>query len=316
MKAYTKLASTAEKSREEWLELRRGGLGGSDAGAIMGFNPYKGPFGVYINKKMGYDEDLSNKESVYWGTVLEDVVAKEFERRTGKKVRRVNAILQSKEHPFMLANLDREIVGEDAILECKTTSSYRDGEWQEDEIPASYICQAQHYMAVTGVEKAYIACLIGGQKFVWKEIVKDEEFIEMLIRKEEDFWNRYILGNDAPPPDDSEACRKYLKEKYPQEQGGAIFLSSDMEKKAQQYQEILGSIKELERRKERVRNELIAYMETAPEAIGDGFILSYKTAESRRLNTKKLKEEQPELYKEYTVTTMERRFRLRPCRNF
>ncbi|MFX8004365.1 lambda-exonuclease family protein, partial [Acinetobacter baumannii] len=125
-------------------------------------------------------------DAAYFGTMLEDLVAKEFERRSGKKVRRKNAMLKHPEHPFIMANIDRMIVGEKAILECKTTSAYNAKEWESEEIPDSYIIQVQHYLGVLGPEyqKAYFAVLIGGNKFVWKEIERDDELIEIIFEAE------------------------------------------------------------------------------------------------------------------------------------
>src|SRR5690606_12206216 len=107
---------------------------------------------------------------------LEDYVAKRFVEATGMKVRRINAILQHSEYPFMLANVDRLIVGKKEGLECKVTNSYAKKEW-EDEIPIYYEIQCHHYMAVTGYKAWWIACLIGNERFVYKRIERDEEVI-------------------------------------------------------------------------------------------------------------------------------------------
>lgn len=89
----------------------------------------------------------------------------------------------------MVANIDRKIVGQNAILECKTANQYLLKEWEDEEIPASYLLQVQHYLAVTGADRGYIAVLVGGQKFIWKEVPRDEELIEMIIQLEKDFWS-------------------------------------------------------------------------------------------------------------------------------
>ena len=155
-----KVCDTKNMPVEEWLKRRKNGIGGSDAGVLLGFNRYKGQFNVYVDKVTEHTEDLSENEKVYWGNVFEPIVAKEFARRTGKKVERVNAILRHPKYEYIIANIDRRVVGENAILECKTTGAFNEAEWKDEEIPESYICQCQHYMAVTGAEKCYIACLI------------------------------------------------------------------------------------------------------------------------------------------------------------
>lgn len=160
-------ASTADMSRDEWLLERRKGIGGSDASVILGLNKWRTAFELWLDKTGQVPVSESASEAAYFGSILEDIVAKEFEVRSGKKVRRKRSMLKHPEHDFILANIDRMIVGEKAILECKTTSEYNLKEWENDEIPADYIVQVQHYLGVLGPEykKAYFAVLIGGNKF-------------------------------------------------------------------------------------------------------------------------------------------------------
>ena len=116
----------------------------------------------------------------------------------------------------MLANLDGICEVPDygtCIFEAKTASAYKAGEW-EDTIPDEYMCQIQHYMAVTGYAGAYIAVLIGGNTFRWKFVERDEELISMLIELETDFWN-HVQGCTPPPLDGSDASAKFLAERFP-----------------------------------------------------------------------------------------------------
>ena len=190
---------TPDMSRLEWLQLRQKGIGGSDAAAIFGMSRWKSPIDIWLSKTIEIEEEDEQSEAAYWGTVLEDVVAKEFAERTGLKVRRRNAMLQHDEHDFMIADIDREIVGQKVGLECKTASAYKKEEWADDEIPVEYLIQCQHYMAVTGYEAWWIAVLVGGNTFIYKKIDRDEEFIEMLIKAEMDFWNNHVVPNVMPP---------------------------------------------------------------------------------------------------------------------
>src|SRR5690625_1924567 len=154
---------TLGMSREEWLRERKTGIGGSDAAAVLGFSPWVSPFELYIDKTSEHVEEIDN-EAIHWGNVLEDVVAEEFTRRTGKKVRRRNQTFRHKEHEFMIANIDRDVVGERALLECKTTNAFNLDAWDGEQIPPAYICQLQHYMSVLDYEKAYIAVLIRSEE--------------------------------------------------------------------------------------------------------------------------------------------------------
>ena len=178
-----KLIMTVEemKDRKAWEKLRNIGIGGSDAAIIAGLNRWKSPFKLWQEKTGQVEpEDLSDNEYVYWGTVLEQAVADRFTELTGLKVKKCGT-LQSLDYPFMIANVDRLVVGENAGLECKTANGFKAKEWEGDNVPDGYYLQCQHYMAVTNCEKWYIACLIGGNHFVWKEIPRNEEDITALI---------------------------------------------------------------------------------------------------------------------------------------
>ncbi|HDU7759649.1 TPA: YqaJ viral recombinase family protein, partial [Listeria monocytogenes] len=219
------LASVKDMNRTQWLLTRRLGIGGSDAGIIMGLNQYKTAFELWLDKTDQVLPDESAGEAAYWGNQMEEVVAKEFEKRTGKKVRRSNMMYQHPEHDFMLANVDRFVVGEDAILECKTASAYLAKEWEADEVPATYLVQIQHYLAVTGKSKAYVAVLIGGNKFIWKEIKRDDELINQIIAFELDFWETNVKGYVAPALDGSSAAEKYLKDRFAKSEAKQVILS-------------------------------------------------------------------------------------------
>ncbi|GAK01480.1 YqaJ viral recombinase family protein [Geomicrobium sp. JCM 19055] len=184
------LLNTSELSHSEWLEQRKRGIGGSDASAVAGLNRWKSPIVVYMEKTGEIKSESSNSEAAYWGNVMEDTVAKEFTRRTGLKVRRRNALLQHEDHEWMLANVDRMVVGRNEGLECKTASEYLKGDWEAEEIPATYLLQCQHYMAVTGADAWWIAVLVGGNKFIYKKIDRDEELIGQLIQIEKKLLGR------------------------------------------------------------------------------------------------------------------------------
>ena len=199
------LASTENMAYEDWLEYRKQGIGGSDASVVCGISRYKSPVELWMEKT----DQLPPQEvgeAAYWGTQLEALVRAEFTKRTGIEVKIVSQLLQSEEHPFMLANLDGVCAVPDVgpcIFEAKTASTYKAGEW-EDAIPDEYALQLAHYMAVTGYQGAYIAVLIGGNTFRWKFVERDEELISMLIELESVFWN-HVQNGTPPPLDGSDA---------------------------------------------------------------------------------------------------------------
>mgnify|MGYP001112106587 FL=1 len=156
-------------SNTEWLRLRKSGIGGSDAGAICGVNPYSSAMKVFRDKTSDVVEELDN-EAVRIGHDLEDYVAQRFMEATGMKVRKSNFMYRSKEHPFMIADVDRLVVGEDAGLECKTASVYSADKWEDGNIPLHYVMQCYHYMAVTGKRTWYIAAVILGKQFIYRKL--------------------------------------------------------------------------------------------------------------------------------------------------
>jgi len=125
---YKKIFDSKNATREEWLNVRKLGLGGSDMSAVLGVNQWRSPLDVWLDKT---SDTVAEQESepMYWGTILEDIVAQEFSKRTGYKVRNNNFTLQSEKWPYLLANIDREIVGLDAALNVRqrTHSRLRSG---------------------------------------------------------------------------------------------------------------------------------------------------------------------------------------------
>ncbi|MDU4726365.1 lambda-exonuclease family protein [Clostridium sp.] len=297
--------------RLEWLKERQKGIGGSDVGAILGVNKYKTPFEVYLDKTEPITEGGEQSESAYWGDQFEEVVAKEFEKRTGKKVRRDRKHYQHKDYPFMVANIDRRVVGENAILECKTANQYLANEWQDDEIPASYLLQVQHYLSVTGAEVGYIAVLIGGQKFIWKEVQRDEELIQMIIESEKSFWK---MVEDRTPPalDGSSAAEKYLKEKYKEvEEGKSIELGFEYKEKIKKYLDMKEQLKNFEAQVKEQENQIKFKIGKSEYAYAPGYSLSWKKVSTNRVDTKKLKSEYPDVYEKVIKESISRKFNVK-----
>ncbi len=206
-----RLIGTKELSRDDWLAVRKHGIGSSDAAAAVGLNPYKSQLELWL-EKTGRDaglpkSDPNDEESpAYWGNILEPIVANHYARRTGNRVRRINAVLQ---HPdskldWMLANIDREVIGASdvQILECKTAGINGARLWKEG-VPVYVQLQVMHQLAVTGKQAADVAVLLGGQHLEIHRIERDDELIGRLIELERDFW-RYVQRDTPPPADGSD----------------------------------------------------------------------------------------------------------------
>lgn len=189
---YRIIANTKDMPEEEWLALRRKGIGGSDAGAVCGVDPYASAMTVYRDK-VGTAGSREENEAMRQGHDLEDYVARWFMEASGLKVRRSHAMYQSVENPFMLADVDRLVIGEDAGLECKTAGAWGARRWKDGDIPLHYIMQCMHYMAVTGKRAWYIAAVILGREFVYRKILWDDDIIGRMVAIERDFWERHVI---------------------------------------------------------------------------------------------------------------------------
>jgi putative phage-type endonuclease len=292
--------STIDMTRQEWLWNRKRGIGGSDASSILGFNPWKSAFELYIDKTSDQVEEIDN-EAIHWGNVLEDVVAEEFTRRTGKKVRRRNQIFRHPEYSFMHANIDRDVVGEKALLECKTTNAFNADSWEGEHVPPAYICQLQHYMACLDYEKAYIAVLIGGQKFVWKEVERDDEFIEMMIEAEKYFWEENVLKELPPEIDGSKSAAELLNKMYPEDNGETVMLKSDdAEMLIEAIESIKSDVKSKQKLQKEYENKLKLMIGEAETGMTPRFEVKHKAYERNSIDTKKLKLELPDIAEKYT----------------
>lgn len=310
----TVLAPTAEMEHEKWLEMRRNGIGGSDAAAIAGLNRWKSPVAVYL-EKTGQAQKEEAGEAAYFGILLEDVVAQEFSKRTGLKVRRRNAILQHPEHSWMIANVDRLIVGQKVGLECKTASEYMKNEWKDDEVPAPYLVQCQWYMAVTGFDTWWIAVLVGGNKFVHKKIERDDELIGYLIHIGKDFWENHVMKGIPPAFDGSDASRDLLKALYPDsEPDSETELPGEADELIEAYEAAKKDEKAAADRRKAAENQLKGLLGEFEIGNATEHIVTWKSIMSYRLDTKKLKKDHPDIYEQYAKPSSYRRFSIKECR--
>lgn len=303
---YEKI-QTVNMAREEWLRLRKTGLGGSDAGAVCGMNPYSGPLKVFRDKTCEEIEE-QDSEVLRQGRDLEDYVAQRFMEASGLKVRRSNYMYRSKEYPFMIADVDRLVAGEDAGLECKTVSAYNADKWKDGNIPLHYIIQCYHYMAVLNKKAWYIAAVILGQGFIWKKLVWDDSLIAAVVKIEKDFWDRYVRNGRMPLPDGSKVCDEIIANyfSHAEKQGSMELVGFD--EKLKRRDEILGMIAELETEQKRIEQEVKLLMKENELAVSGKYRVSWSSVDTARLDTKRLRQEKPEVYQDYTKVFSSRRF--------
>ncbi|MDU3930326.1 MAG: YqaJ viral recombinase family protein [Veillonella sp.] len=295
---YKKIFDSKNATREEWLKVRKLGLGGSDMAAVLGLSPWRSPIDVWLDKTSDAVEEKES-EPMYWGNVLEEVVAQEFAKRSGYKVRNNNFTLQSEEYPYLLANIDREIVGLDAGLECKTANAFKANEWDGDNVPDAYYIQCQHYMAVTGKSSWWIACLVGGNTFYYKEIKRNEEVIAAIIDTGAAFWE-LVKNKTMPAPDDTKQCENALKKLYQKSNGQSVELPANYGNMIIDYLEIKNQLSELEAKKRGIENVMKDFLKDNEKATYGEHFVSWKSTKPREtFDTKAFKDDYPELHKKY-----------------
>lgn len=212
-----KKISTIGTSRAEWLARRRLTVGGSDAAAIVGLSPYASAYSVWADKT-GRLPDKPDTEAMRQGRDLEDYVAQRWADKTGKKVRRVNAMIYNSLYPYAHGDIDRAVVGERAGLECKTTSSLDIRQFKGVEFPTIYYAQCVHYLAVTGWDRWYLGVLVLGRDFYTFVLERDQAEIDELMALEKTFWG-YVADDVPPPVDGMEATKAALQTIYSESRG-------------------------------------------------------------------------------------------------
>ena len=302
-----KLVSASNLSHEEWLRYRKLGIGGSDAGAICGLNPYKTAMQVYFDKTSDTVEDTDN-EAMRQGRDLESYVARRFMEATGKKVRKANAIFCHDKYPFLLANVDRMLTGENVGLECKTASPYTADQWKDGQIPMHYQIQCYHYMSVCNADAWYIAVLIYGKEFKFYRIDRDDQLIADLIEIEKNFWNEYVILHKLPEPDGSKTADAVIAKHFEKSKPIHIVLPDSFNRKLERREELISTMNQMEQEKKEIEQELKIYRKEAETAENSQFQISWKPVDTPRIDGQKLKEEQPEVYQKYQKTIHSRRF--------
>lgn len=303
-----RLVESKALDRAAWLDTRKRGIGSSDAAAAVGLNPYKSQLELWMEKT---DRDVKTPEAdnaegldspLHWGTVLEPVVAWHYAKRTGHRVRRVNAILQHPDHNWMLANLDREVLGSPdvQVLECKTAGIHGAKLWR-DGVPEYVQLQVMHQLAVTGQYAADVAVLLGGQSLEIHRLERDEALIERLIALERDFW-RYVETDTPPPADGSRSAGEALRNLYPKDNGTVLDGAEDASL-CHAFDELLEVRQRLETAKQQeaqLKHRLQQAMGEATFARFPNGSLTWKQAsETSRVDLKQLQQDHPELCARY-----------------
>lgn len=306
-----RLVKTNDLSRDDWLAVRKRGIGSSDAAAAVGLNPYQSQLELWMIKT-GRDSGMPkvdpNDETspMYWGTLLEPIVAAHYTKRSGNSVRKINAVLQ---HPdpdktWMLANIDREVVGASdvQILECKTAGEFGSRLWK-DGVPEYVQLQVQHQLAVTGKAAADVCVLVCGQEIRIYRIERDNALIARLIELERQFW--HYVENDTPPPaDGSDSAASSLQYLYPFDSGNTLDLTDDRDMSAAfaDLVTVRDEIATREKLEAELKQRIQQRMEESSKALFETGQVSWKRSkDGLGIDMAKLLQDQPDLQQRYPL---------------
>lgn len=292
-----KVVRVSDITREEWLAIRRTGLGGSDAACVMGLNPFRSRLELYADKK-GMIPDKDDNEAMRLGRDLEQYVADRFMEATGKKVRKSNYMYRSSEYPFMIADIDREIVGENAGLECKTTRNYERNDYETGNIPLLYYVQCVHYMAVKGYDHMYLGVLVFGKGFYWFKIDRNESEETALIAQERDFWQKVI--NSTPPDGDGTesaetACTTICGLSAEEKESDPVNLC-EHDDDFRMLDILSAESKDLDLKINAIKERIKLKMEDNPAGWSANYLVSYKSQTRSTIDSEKLKADFPQAY--------------------
>jgi putative phage-type endonuclease len=288
----------------EWHELRKLGVGGSDAGAVCGFSRFRTPYQVWAEKVSPVvpDEDDENEPQL-WGKLLEPVVREEFTRRTGIQVHPFPRMVRNSERPYMLANVDgltgpaQSLTG---AYEGKTTR--RSDLWPvaDDgtvQVPFDNMVQGMHYLAVLELERIYFACLVGGQTLRIAEVEVNPQLVEDLIAIEAAFWQSVL---DRNPPEVSAQDVSVLRSRWDAEAGKRIELSGTHHTNLKVRAKYKTQIKDTQEKIDQIDAEIMAFMGDAEEAVFNGqTVVTWRTDKRGRVDGTALAAAHPEIADEF-----------------
>lgn len=312
------------QARIDWLKGRQAGIGGSEIAAIVGLSQYRTPTQVW-ESKINPVQDEETSQPAYWGTVLEDVVAKEYAWRTGRKIQRLTSQMTHPDFPFAIANIDRAVINPeisgnvrwkngrvttDRLLECKTANSFMDKQWGEagtDSVPDAYLIQCQWYMGVTGASICDLAVLIGGQDFRIYTILRDDDLINDLLLQGAAFWELVQSRTEPDPVNYPECVKKWAKSDPALSVQADDLLINDLDK----IQSIKAQVKELEAQEDALKARVLTALESAETLTYKGVkVATCKTQLRNSFDAKTFEKEQPDLYAQYKKTTSTRVLRI------
>lgn len=314
-----KILDKRNMTEQDWQDYRsqQKGIGGSEVASILGVQASyaKSKFVLWLEKTGQKEPDKLDNEYIEWGNILEPVVRKQFAKKTGLKVFQNNFVLQHDQFDFMIANIDGEVLDPSrngrGVLEIKTTSEWNKKEWEGDHVPVAYMAQIQHYLAVTGYEYAYIACLIGGNKLRHWIIDRDDFVINQIIEAEREFM-RMVEEGIAPEIGGGQSESDYLAVTYPNGTEEELSMPEPLEKLAVEYSDLQGQTKLIDARMKEIKNKIRLEAKEIGKLKGYSLVINMPTVSKTLFDSKAFANDHPDLYNQYkTKTSTYRDFKIK-----
>jgi putative phage-type endonuclease len=288
-------------TEEQWREVRRGGIGGSDIAAIAGVNPFRSNVDVYLSKVHG--DETEDNERMKWGRELEPLVAREYQNRHNYKVQRVKSVLQHTECDIALANVDRLIVAPPAngILEVKCSAwaeAFKNGD-----IPDMYYCQLQWYLGITGLQWGAFAILLNGNRYIEPDPIHfDKPFFEQLLTVAKNFWKDHVEKKDPPVPFGGVHDKGAHAKLFPHlDEDNWQALDEGWDGLLTHRLLLNGQKKEIEKEVREIDQKLMYTVRDKKYAQSEHCKVTIIDKNSLRFDTKRFAKENPELHKQYSV---------------
>lgn len=296
---------------------RRTGLGGTDIAAILGQHRWKSAVDVWL-EKTGRSEPIDMNKRMLWGLRMEAMLAKIYAAKHGVQVRRPartednpTGMKRHPDFPWLIAHVDRLVLNTNKGLECKTAGQFRANEWGDelsDDVPVEYLFQCMAYNTVYGFDVVDLEVLIGGNDDRTYRVPRNDRLIGVIIEEAEKFWKSYVEKDKQPPLEPSRRSVEILNTLYPVDSGAVIEATPEIEEAVKEYEEIYGALKRQEKYLDKCKSTIMEFMGDAQVLAGSGWKCTWKTVQSARLDSKRLKAEMPEIAERFTYESSYRRF--------
>ena len=290
MKNYVVVGKTTEMTHQQWLDMRKKSVGGSEIAAALGLSRWRSPFDVWAEKTGHVTRKDEPTDAMRFGTLLEPVIRKEFARRNGLEVCECPYILAHKDYPFMTCNLDGYVKlpdGSCAVLETKTANTFASDDWANMGAPIEYVMQVQYYLAITQMRQAFLVVLLGSSDYRQVIIERDDEVIAVIIEKLKEFWE--MVETNTPPPVRG-MDNNLLASLYPNSRPNVIALGKEHEALLTQYEEAKKAMDDAKKLKEDAEAKLKMLMMNNEAATCGEYKLSWKTSSRVTFSSDRAKE--------------------------